>query len=40
VWSTPEEELENAVSQLARDWHGRITVRVLGPMAPYDFAIT
>jgi hypothetical protein len=26
--------LENAVSQLARDWHGRIRVRLLGPMAP------
>jgi Gas vesicle synthesis protein GvpL/GvpF len=32
--------LENAVSELARDWDGRITVRLLGPMAPYDFAIT
>ena len=35
-----QERLENAVSQLARDWDGRITVRLLGPMAPYDFAIT
>jgi hypothetical protein len=33
-------ELEDAVSGLARDWDGRITVRLLGPMAPYDFAIT
>jgi hypothetical protein len=32
--------LENAVSHLARDWDGRITVRLLGPMALYDFAIT
>jgi len=37
---THQQELENAVSRLARDWHGRITVRLLGPMAPYDFAIT
>jgi len=35
-----QKELENAVSELARDWHGRITMRLLGPMAPYDFAIT
>jgi hypothetical protein len=35
-----QEELEDAVSQLARDWHGRIAMRLLGPMAPYDFAIT
>jgi Gas vesicle synthesis protein GvpL/GvpF len=34
------DELENAISQLARDWQGRITLRLLGPMAPYDFAIT
>jgi hypothetical protein len=35
-----QEELEDAVSELARTWDGRITVRLLGPMAPYDFAIT
>ena len=35
-----QEELENAVSQFARDCDGRITMRLLGPMAPYDFAIT
>jgi hypothetical protein len=34
------DELEHAVSQLALDWQGRITLRLLGPMAPYDFAIT
>lgn len=33
-------ELESAVSQLADVWQGRITLRLLGPMAPYDFAIT
>ena len=35
-----QEELADAVGQRARDWQGRITVRLLGPMAPYDFAIT
>jgi len=35
-----QEELENEVSRLTPDWQGRITVRLLGPMAPYDFALT
>jgi hypothetical protein len=35
-----QEELADAVGQRARDWQSRITVRLLGPMAPYDFAIT
>jgi Gas vesicle synthesis protein GvpL/GvpF len=33
-------ELENAISQLTRHWQDRITLRLLGPMAPYDFATT
>jgi hypothetical protein len=32
-----QEDLENAVSAFARGQEGRITVRLLGPMAPYDF---
>lgn len=30
-------ELEQAVAGLARDWEGRIDLRLLGPLAPYDF---
>ena len=33
-------ELEQALSELAREWEGRVTVRLLGPMAPYDFVAT
>jgi hypothetical protein len=32
-----ESEMEQAVEDLARDWEGRIDVRLLGPMAAYDF---
>jgi hypothetical protein len=32
-----QEELEEAVGSLARDWDGRVDLRLLGPMAPYDF---
>jgi hypothetical protein len=32
-----QEELEEAVDSLARDWDGRVDLRLLGPMAPYDF---
>lgn len=32
--------LEDAVGQMAEAWDGRITVRLLGPMAPYDFVAT
>jgi len=31
------EELENAVGRLAGEWTDRATVRLLGPLAPYDF---
>ena len=30
-------ELERAVHELASDWHDRVTLRLLGPLAPYDF---
>ncbi|MDR0345703.1 MAG: GvpL/GvpF family gas vesicle protein [Nocardiopsaceae bacterium] len=32
--------LEQAIGDLARDWEGRVELRVLGPMAPYDFVVT
>jgi hypothetical protein len=31
-------DLERVVGHSARDWDGRVTLRLLGPMAPYDFA--
>jgi gas vesicle protein GvpL/GvpF len=34
------EEFERAVGELANDWEGRATVRLLGPMAAYDFVVT
>ena len=34
---TRQDELEQALSDLASDWEGRIEIRLLGPMAPYDF---
>jgi gas vesicle protein GvpL/GvpF len=33
-------DVEDALSALARNWNGRATVRLLGPMAPYDFVVT
>ena len=35
-----QKELEEALSELAREWEGRVTLRLLGPMAPYDFVAT
>ncbi|GGM44535.1 GvpL/GvpF family gas vesicle protein [Dactylosporangium sucinum] len=32
-----EEKLVRAVQELARRWAGRVEVRLLGPLAPYDF---
>jgi hypothetical protein len=29
--------VEQAIQDLAREWEGRIEVRLLGPMAAYDF---
>lgn len=31
------DEVETVVRQLAEEWAGRATVRLLGPLAPYDF---
>jgi len=33
-------EWEETLGDLARTWSGRATVRLLGPMAPYDFVTT
>jgi Gas vesicle synthesis protein GvpL/GvpF len=35
-----ESELVRVAEELARDWEGRIELRLLGPMAAYDFAGT
>lgn len=32
------DELERAAGELGGRWEGRVVLRVLGPMAPYDFA--
>jgi hypothetical protein len=32
------EDMERAIGELARDWDGRIELRLNGPMAAYDFA--
>lgn len=33
-------DLEAAVDRLAREWEGRVEVRLLGPLAAYDFVVT
>jgi hypothetical protein len=38
VEMTRQDDLEQALSDLASDWEGRIEMRLLGPQAPYDFA--
>jgi gas vesicle protein GvpL/GvpF len=40
VETSHQEELEKAVGRLAHDWRGRVSVEILGPMAPYDFVVT
>lgn len=37
VESSAAQELEQAVERLARDWDGRVELRLIGPMAAYDF---
>lgn len=37
VETAEQADLERAVDELAHEWEGRVTVRLLGPMAPYDF---
>jgi hypothetical protein len=31
------EDLDQEIEDLGADWDGRVELRVLGPMAPYDF---
>lgn len=33
-------DLEAAVDRMAREWEGRVKLRLLGPLAPYDFVVT
>jgi hypothetical protein len=33
-------DLEKAVDKLAHDWKGRVNLRLMGPMAPWDFVTT
>ena len=40
VETARQAELERAVEKLAADWDGRVELRVLGPLAPYDFVTT
>lgn len=35
-----EKEFEQAVEEMARDWDGRIELRLSGPLAPYDFVVS
>jgi hypothetical protein len=35
-----ESEVERVIGDLAREWEGRVEIRLLGPMAAYDFATT
>jgi hypothetical protein len=32
-----EKEIEHVVKYLGEKWDGRVELRLLGPMAPYDF---
>lgn len=38
VKTARQAELERLTGQVASGWDGRVRLRVLGPMAPYDFA--
>lgn len=40
VRTEQREPFEKAVEELARDWRDRVNVRLLGPLAPYDFVVT
>src|SRR5437764_7581156 len=35
-----QDELEHTIDDLGREWEGRINLRLLGPLAPYDFVVT
>jgi hypothetical protein len=38
VGRTRRPEFERAAEELGKQWDGRIRLRLLGPLAPYDFA--
>jgi hypothetical protein len=40
VETSAADDLEQAVQRLADDWNGRIELRLIGPMAAYDFVGT
>jgi hypothetical protein len=40
VQADEAQELKQVVDDLAADWEGRMELRVLGPLAPYDFVGT
>jgi hypothetical protein len=40
VETSAAEGLEQAVEELARDWRGQIELRLIGPLAAYDFTGT
>ncbi|MGE5136439.1 MAG: GvpL/GvpF family gas vesicle protein [Gemmatimonadota bacterium] len=40
VETARQDDLEQALSELAREWEGRISLQLLGPMAAYDFVAT
>ena len=35
-----QDELEEVVGGLAEQWDGRVEMRLLGPLAAYDFVVT
>ena len=35
-----EPELAEACLELAREWEGRVNLRLIGPVAPYDFVVS
>jgi hypothetical protein len=37
VTTDAEDELEEVVERLARDWEGRVDLNLMGPLAAYDF---
>jgi hypothetical protein len=40
IESGKESDVEQVIGDLARDWAGRVELRLLGPMAAYDFVTT
>jgi Gas vesicle synthesis protein GvpL/GvpF len=40
IESGKKRDMEQVIEKLARDWEGRIELRLIGPMAAYDFVTT